>query len=334
MIRTRLALWNTLVLALVLTVLGAIVYSTSRSNLYGTIDADLSERVGFLERNWEEIRLRPRPMDRRGEPPEGRPGFGLGRGPGRGRGPGGPGGPGMGLGMPPPMEGPFPGPDRGVSPEHAQRMEFLRYLMRPRVVTPEGEGFMFDSDTPWDRESMARSLAGERVFSVTTVGEEPVRVLSVPLRVGGRIVAVAQSAESLRESDTIMAKQRRTLLMLLPLALLLTLATGIYLTRLALKPVESIARAAERIEATSLHGRLPVRGKDEFAVLATTFNSMLSRLESSFARLAEAYEAQRRFISDASHELKTPLTALKTRVGVARRGTHTPERYREHLAAI
>jgi heavy metal sensor kinase len=166
------------------------------------------------------------------------------------------------------------------------------------------------------------------------VADQRVRVLSVPLVLDGQIVGVAQAASSLQVTDRLMANLARTLLTMLPLALLVTAATGIYLTRHALKPVQAIARAAGRIEATSLSGRLPVNGQDEFAELAGTFNSMLARLEASFLQLEQANEAQRRFISDASHELKTPLTAIKTRSGVARRGPQTPERYQEHLMAI
>ncbi|MFX6048647.1 histidine kinase dimerization/phospho-acceptor domain-containing protein, partial [Acinetobacter baumannii] len=58
------------------------------------------------------------------------------------------------------------------------------------------------------------------------------------------------------------------------------------------------------------------------------------RLQASFTHLEEAYESQRRFIADASHELKTPLTAIKTRIGVAQRKEQSPERYIEHIAAI
>jgi signal transduction histidine kinase len=61
---------------------------------------------------------------------------------------------------------------------------------------------------------------------------------------------------------------------------------------------------------------------------------MLERLHGSFQRLESTLEAQRRFTADASHELKTPLTVIKTRVGVALRGRSEPDRLREHLVAI
>jgi signal transduction histidine kinase len=110
--------------------------------------------------------------------------------------------------------------------------------------------------------------------------------------------------------------------------------TGVWLTGKALRPVAEIAAAAERIEATNLSGRLEVQGNDEFAVLASTFNSMLARLESSFDQLSTAYDAQKRFTGDASHELKTPLTTIKGRVGMALNSPLDPQRTREHLEAI
>lgn len=70
------------------------------------------------------------------------------------------------------------------------------------------------------------------------------------------------------------------------------------------RPVTALTLTAQSISEPDFGARIPVRGRDEVAQLSTTFNEMLDRLERSFA-------AQRRFVDDASHELKTPLTIVR-----------------------
>lgn len=88
--------------------------------------------------------------------------------------------------------------------------------------------------------------------------------------------------------------------------LLLALGGGYFLAGRVLKPVDEMATAAEAITARSLSDRLPVRNPDdEFGRLAIVFNQVLERLEGSFEQL-------RRFNTDVSHALRTPLTALRS----------------------
>jgi len=110
---------------------------------------------------------------------------------------------------------------------------------------------------------------------------------------------------------------RRTLIPLLGVGLPVVLAivglVGWRITGRALRPVEAMRRQAEQISLLALHRRLPVPGaQDELTRLATTLNDMLDRLERSALR-------QRQFVGDASHELKSPLAALRTMVDVADR---------------
>lgn len=99
----------------------------------------------------------------------------------------------------------------------------------------------------------------------------------------------------------------------LPLILLVVGLTVWLLTDRALRPVEAIRSQAEAISATSLERRVPVSGtSDEIERLALTMNRMLDRLELSAA-------AQRRFVSDASHELKSPIASIRMMLDVARK---------------
>ncbi|GAA5513474.1 adaptive-response sensory-kinase SasA [Deinococcus carri] len=128
-------------------------------------------------------------------------------------------------------------------------------------------------------------------------------------------------------NDTLMQLQR--VILLLFLLGLLTAGVGAYLLAgQALRPLRQVQQAAERIGGQNLAERVPEpRTGDEVQALAHALNAMLSRLEASF-------EAQRRFTSDASHELRTPVTAISGHASYLLRRTHPTEQQRESLGII
>jgi heavy metal sensor kinase len=136
-----------------------------------------------------------------------------------------------------------------------------------------------------------------------------------------------QRSESLASVYAEVNRLTRTLLTMIPIALLLAGAAGMFLTGRLLAPVRRVTEAAARIGAEGLSERLPVHGKDEFAQLGQTFNGMLARLEAAFDR-------QRRFVADASHELKTPLTVIKANSSLALADPDLTPDYRETLQEI
>jgi two-component system sensor histidine kinase MtrB len=94
---------------------------------------------------------------------------------------------------------------------------------------------------------------------------------------------------------------------------LLALLGGItaLVTRQAVLPVRQAASVAERLADGHLDERLPVKGHDEMASLAHTFNEMARSLQDQIGRMEELSMLQRRFVSDVSHELRTPLTTIR-----------------------
>ncbi len=292
MIRTRLTVWNTVVLATVLTLVGLVAFVYTRVGLYGAVDQELNIRADFLTSTFQNL---PK------TPPKS-----------------------------PPMSTAQP---VGVDPAQFRKIEFEYYIIRPRLNLVGFTGTPMDGG-PWDIAAANRSLKGNRELFDYRIEGRRVRVLSLPLYKDGRLAGSAQLAANLEHADQAVANLGRVLLLLLPLALLLTGVAGVWLTRRALRPVGEFADAAGRIGATNFSGRMPVIGTDEFAHLGSVFNAMLDRLETAFRNLEAANKSQRQFVADASHELKTPLTAMRTRLGIASQKVQTPEKYVDHLNSL
>jgi signal transduction histidine kinase len=109
---------------------------------------------------------------------------------------------------------------------------------------------------------------------------------------------------------------------------LLSLGIGWVLSGRALRPVRAIARTAEEIQATDLSRRIQLGGaRDELRYLADTVDSMLDRLDAAF-------RAQRQLIDDASHELRSPLTIIRTNLDVALTAPDATEDDRRRAVAV
>jgi two-component system OmpR family sensor kinase len=103
----------------------------------------------------------------------------------------------------------------------------------------------------------------------------------------------------------------------------------------ALTPLSRMAKAATAMTAADLGRQLPAPGtRDELDELGQAFNDLLERLHEAFDQMSEAYEEQRRFAGDASHQLRTPLAALLGQVQVALRRDRSPEEYRHVLEVV
>lgn len=115
----------------------------------------------------------------------------------------------------------------------------------------------------------------------------------------------------------------------LPVFLILTALGGWIIVKRTFRPLEYIIEKVSTInEARDLSGRVGLPpGKDEFSALASAFDGMLYRLETSF-------EAERQFTADASHELRTPVSVIKSACEYAEKYDETPEERRETIEMI
>ncbi|QIM21409.1 HAMP domain-containing histidine kinase [Phycicoccus sp. HDW14] len=97
---------------------------------------------------------------------------------------------------------------------------------------------------------------------------------------------------------------------------LLVGAVAYVVTRQVVTPVRRAGEVAQRLSAGRLNERMPARGEDDLAVLATSFNNMADSLQSQIRQLEGLSAVQQRFVSDVSHELRTPLTTIRMAVDV------------------
>lgn len=144
----------------------------------------------------------------------------------------------------------------------------------------------------------------------TVEGEsEKFRALALPLpNDSGSIVA----AQSLEDLDRTVGKLGFFFLLIgLSLLTLIAIAARIVI-KIGMRPLEDVEATAEQIAAGDLSARMPEANPNtEVGRLVTSLNSMLTRIESSFAARKESEDKLRRFVADASHELRTPLTAIR-----------------------
>ena len=113
-----------------------------------------------------------------------------------------------------------------------------------------------------------------------------------------------------QEQQTLALVQRTIIVVGLALVFLLA-AIASLVTRWVVVPVRQAARGAQRLSTGNLGERMEVRGADDLAALATSFNDMAASLQEKMAELQELSHVQRQFVSDVSHELRTPLTTIR-----------------------
>jgi two-component system sensor histidine kinase MprB len=193
-----------------------------------------------------------------------------------------------------------------------------------QVLAPDGEvrdrdGGLTIAVAPGDR---AAALGDGRPFlSDRHADGVHLRVLTVPIRGLGAV----QIGRSLEAVDNVLARLRIVLLALVVLGTAFAAAMARLFSRPVMQPITDLTRTAEHIEATGdLGRRIGARGRDEVGRMADRFDAMLDRVQASQV-------AQRRLVADASHELRTPVTSLRTNMEVLLAGAELEEGERRAL---
>jgi two-component system OmpR family sensor kinase len=190
-------------------------------------------------------------------------------------------------------------------------------FIQANLVDGKTDKSNFKGYLPFSRDAdFARAKQEESWFSTYTDGDYSLLVYHIRMEVNERFLGVLQVAIE-TSNDHVFLDNLRNVLLILSLATVAIAATlGSYLARKALKPIDHVIAAANRIEkGEDLGQRIKHVGpNDEIGRLTETINSMLGRIESTYKDLEGAYRTQRRFISDASHELRTPLTTIRGNV--------------------
>jgi heavy metal sensor kinase len=158
--------------------------------------------------------------------------------------------------------------------------------------------------------------------------EHAIRALAVAIPAGPHHYLLVV-ANPLGEQERGLAQARRAFYVAIPLALLLASLGGYFLARKSLAPVVIMGEQAAQIGASNLNERIPVpQNNQELGRLALLFNELLARLDESFAQ-------QKRFMADASHELRTPVAVIRGESEVAlSRTSRDSKDYRDSLAIV
>lgn len=156
-----------------------------------------------------------------------------------------------------------------------------------------------------DRASLAAVFASDAASGTLHRSRGEVRWAKVEIAPGGAGQPGAFVVAFHTDNERAVADEAfRTLLAISGVALLMTTGIGWAVAGRILAPVRVVRTTAAQLTEQDLTRRIPVQGRDDIAALAETFNAMLDRLERAFA-------AQREFVDDAGHELRTPITIVR-----------------------
>lgn len=205
--------------------------------------------------------------------------------------------------------------------EHLERMPyeqeyFLKIDSTGRIHHPKALAAMPGSFYEMVQlQGKANQRIGDTFFTGVLFGQDPERYI---------VIVSARNDFGSRY----MADLKRVLIICLGTGGILVLAAGFFFSRYILQPVRQMTAQVKTIKAHNLHMRLdPPDSHDEMNELAQTFNNMLDRLETAF-------ETQNNFVSNASHELSTPLTAIIGEAELALNKQRSDEDYRQSIKVI
>ncbi|MEP7218535.1 MAG: histidine kinase dimerization/phospho-acceptor domain-containing protein, partial [Bacteroidota bacterium] len=197
------------------------------------------------------------------------------------------------------------------------RFRGLRYLLVDKDTVAYESALQSSIEELTD--SIRSAHPADRLLRTMQIDGIDYRVQAVAIagHAGGRWLVIVGSLDRLEKR---IGYLRDIILSTIPVTLLICGIGGWFLARRALAPMRELTATASAISSTNLDQRVKVgRTKDEMSVLAATFNDMISRLN-------QASTVQNRFVADASHDLRTPLTIIQAELELLlRRNDHAPE---------
>lgn len=177
------------------------------------------------------------------------------------------------------------------------------YGVRYRVL--DGKGRFLVSDTLLERGPQIGNMErDESRLTDLLIEQRKYRQLLAPIKVWHQGTYILQLAAPMLEVDEALERLRLLFMVGIPVALLLASVAAYVITRSGFKPIVAITETARKISGDNLDTRIQLpKANDEIRMLAETFNGMIDRIYLAF-------QSQRQFIADASHEFRTPLTVI------------------------
>ncbi len=219
----------------------------------------------------------------------------------------------------------------GIPPSAGGPAQYVQIVAADGTIETQGGVAL-----PVDARTRALAGGGSGTYLEDIhAGESHLRELTFPVSVSvdGRLESAAvQLARPLNGVDHVLSRLRLILALVCAGGIALAAALGRLAARRVLAPLAEVTQTAHHIGLTDdLSSRIAVHADDEVGQLATRFNAMLERLERSRAALDESVRAQRQLVADASHELRTPVTSLRTNVEVLLAGGELSSGDRDRL---
>lgn len=201
-----------------------------------------------------------------------------------------------------------------AAPMVAPAVPFFRVIDEDTHVAAMAGGvgvWQVDAPPLWEPSSVSRD-EGDLPSFWQLIGLQALDVVAAPIRVDGATIGFVELGRATDLVNEPLGAIRQALAIAAGASSLLALTVGLVMSRTLTAPIQNLAQTAAAMSGGDLTARAPVVGRDELAALARQFNQMADALHHSFVELAAERDTLRRFVADASHELRTPITALRT----------------------
>jgi len=216
---------------------------------------------------------------------------------------------------------------RFLNKEEWQEREHREAQVNPVFIQiMSSSGGLMDKSPNLKEQSLIFSREGKfGTHFNSSLSNKSVRQIQLPIEVNGKIKGYILAAVSLEASESVLNRLRSVLIISYPIILFGLFFISQYLAGRSIQPVKKITETTKHITQKSLSERVEIPPThDELFELSSSINDLLNRLQNAFER-------ERQFTSDASHELRTPISSIQGTLEVLIRKPRTPEEYNEKI---